>query len=122
MAVLIRPVSRRTFSLLGGVEMGEVVSSAEFQGKVLEAQGKVLVDFFATWCGPCRMIAPLIEEIAQERAGDVAVYKVDIDKSPDLASRYGVRGVPTVMVFEGGAPVAQMVGAQPKQNIEALLK
>lgn len=102
--------------------MSEVVSSAEFQGKVLEAQGKVLVDFFATWCGPCRMIAPLIEEIAQERAGEVTVCKVDIDKSPDLASRYGVRGVPTVMVFEGGAPVAQMVGAQPKQNIEALLK
>lgn len=122
MGCAVQPIFEASDSLLGGVEMSEVVSSAEFQGKVLEAQGKVLVDFFATWCGPCRMIAPFIEEIAQERAGEVTVCKVDIDKSPDLASRYGVRGVPTVMVFEGGAPVAQMVGAQPKQNIEALLK
>ncbi len=101
--------------------MSAVVSSTEFQNKVLEAEGKVLIDFFATWCGPCRMIAPFIEEIAEEKAGEVAVYKVDIDQSPDLASRYGVRGVPTLMVFEGGKPVAQMVGAQPKAQILSML-
>ena len=101
--------------------MSAVVSSAEFQSKVLEAEGKVLIDFFATWCGPCRMIAPFVEEIAEEKAGEVAVYKVDIDQSPDLASRYGVRGVPTLMVFEGGKPVSQMVGAQPKAQILSML-
>ena len=101
--------------------MSAVVSSTEFQNKVLEAEGKVLIDFFATWCGPCRMIAPFIEEIAEEKADEVAVYKVDIDQSPDLASRYGVRGVPTLMVFEGGKPVAQMVGAQPKAQILSML-
>lgn len=101
--------------------MSEVIASADFESKVLGSQEKVLVDFFATWCGPCRMIAPYVEQIAEEKAGEVSVYKVDIDQSPELASRYGVRGVPTLMVFEGGKPVAQMVGAQPKANILAML-
>ena len=97
--------------------MSEVISTADFENKVLDADGKVLIDFFATWCGPCRMIAPAIEEIAEEKAGEVAVYMVDIDQSPELASRYGIRGVPTLMVFEGGKPVGQIVGAQPKASI-----
>lgn len=97
--------------------MSEVISTADFENKVLNAEGKVLIDFFAIWCGPCRMIAPAIEEIAEEKAGELTVYKVDIDQSPELASRYGIRGVPTLMVFEGGKPVGQMVGAQPKANI-----
>lgn len=97
--------------------MSEVISTAVFENKVLNAEGKVLIDFFATWCGPCRMIAPAIEEIAEEKAGELTVYKVDIDQSPELASRYGVRGVPTLMVFEGGKPVGQMVGARPKASI-----
>ena len=97
--------------------MSEVISTADFENKVLDAEGTVLIDFFATWCGPCRMIAPAIEEIAEEKAGELAVYKVDIDQSPELASRYGIRGVPTLMVFEGGKPVGQIVGAQPKASI-----
>lgn len=97
--------------------MSEVISTADFENKVLKAEGKVLIDFFAIWCGPCRMIAPAIEEIAEEKADELTVYKVDIDQSPDLASRYGIRGVPTLMVFEGGKPVGQMVGAQPKESI-----
>lgn len=97
--------------------MSEVISTADFENKVLNAEGKVLIDFFATWCGPCRMIAPAIEEIAEEKADELTVYKVDIDQSPDLASRYGIRGVPTLMVFEGGKPAGQMVGAQPKESI-----
>ena len=102
--------------------MAEVIKTAdEFQTKVLEAKTPVLVDFFATWCGPCRMVAPVIDEIATEKAGQVAVYKVDIDQSPDIASRYGVMSVPTLMVFEGGQVRKQMVGAQPKQNVLALL-
>lgn len=101
--------------------MSAVLSSAEFNEKVLGGTGKVLVDFFATWCGPCRMIAPAIEEIAVEKAGEVEVYKIDIDKSPDIAQQFGIRGVPTLMVFEGGKPVSQMVGAQPKAQILAML-
>ena len=101
--------------------MSEVISSADFQSKVLEAPGKVLVDFFATWCGPCRMVAPVIDEIATEKAGQVTVYKVDIDQSPDLAFKYQVSSVPTLIVFENGQIKNERLGAQPKQNILAML-
>lgn len=101
--------------------MSEVISSADFQSKVLEADKPVLVDFFATWCGPCRMVAPVLDEIAEEVADKALVYKVDIDQSPDVASRYGVSSVPTLMVFENGQVKTQTVGAQPKQNLLALL-
>ena len=102
--------------------MAEVIKSAdEFQTKVLDADTPVLVDFFATWCGPCRMVAPIIDEIGAEKAGQVAVYKVDIDGTPDLAAKYQVSSVPTLMVFENGQIKNQALGAQPKQNILALL-
>lgn len=100
--------------------MSEVISSADFQSKVLEAPGKVLVDFFATWCGPCRMLAPVLDEVAAENAA-VKVYKVDIDQSPDLAGRYGVSSVPTLVAFENGQVKKQTLGAQPKQNLLAML-
>mgnify|MGYP002510451408 CR=1 FL=1 len=77
-------------------------------------------DFYATWCGPCRMLAPVLDEVAAENAA-VKVYKVDIDQSPDVAARYGVTSVPTLVVFVDGQVVNQTVGAQPKQNILALL-
>lgn len=101
--------------------MSEVVASADFQSKVLESETPVLVDFFATWCGPCRMLAPVLEEVATEMEGKVKVYKLDIDRSPDIAQRYGVMSVPTLILFEGGQVKRQMVGAQPKQNVLALL-
>ena len=102
--------------------MAEVIKTAdEFQTKVLEAKTPVLVDFFATWCGPCRMVAPVIDEIATEKAGQVAVYKVDIDQSPDLALKYQVSSVPTLIVFENGQIKNERLGAQPKQNILAML-
>ena len=82
--------------------MSEVVSSSDFQSKVLDAQGPVLVDFFATWCGPCKMLAPTIDAIAGEQAGKATVYKLDIDQSPDIAQKYGVMSVPTLIVFENG--------------------
>lgn len=100
--------------------MSEVISSAEFQAKVLDAPGKVLVDFFATWCGPCRMLAPVLDEVAAENAA-IKVYKVDIDQNPDVAARYGVTSVPTLIVFKDGQVANRTVGAQPKQNILALL-
>lgn len=102
--------------------MAEVIKSAdEFEAKVLKATGPVLVDFFATWCGPCRMVAPVIDEIAAEKAGEVSVYKVDIDQSPDLAFKYQVSSVPTLIVFENGQVKNERLGAQPKQNILAML-
>ena len=101
--------------------MSEVVSSSDFQSKVLDAQGPVLVDFFATWCGPCKMLAPTIDEIAGEQAGKATVYKLDIDQSPDIAQKYGVMSVPTLIVFETGQVKKQAVGVQPKQNILSML-
>ena len=88
---------------------------------MLKAQGKVLVDFFATWCGPCRMLAPVIDEVAAEKAGEVAVYKVDIDASPEIAAHYDVTSVPTLILFKDGEVLKQTVGAQPKQNLLAFI-
>ena len=102
--------------------MAEPVTSADFQQKVLEADRPVLVDFFATWCGPCKTMAPVIEEIAAEVAGKAAVYQLDIDENMDVAQRCAVMSVPTFMVFKDGAPVARTVGAQPKENILAMLQ
>ena len=97
--------------------MIEQLSSAQFVQKVLESEGLVLVDFSATWCGPCRMLAPVLEEIATEKAGSLTVYKVDIDQSRDVAMQFGVTSVPTMILFQDGKPVRQTVGAQPKQHV-----
>ncbi len=101
--------------------MSETVSSADFQSKVIDADMPVLVDFFAVWCGPCKRIAPVLEEVAQEVAGRVKVCKVDIDQSPEIASRYGVMSVPTLILFEKGQVKNQMIGAQPKAQILAMI-
>lgn len=101
--------------------MAQVITSQEFDSKVLQARGPVLVDFFATWCGPCKMLAPVLDEVANEVAGKAAVYKVDIDQSLDLAQRYGIMSVPTLMVFEGGQVKRTAMGAQPKAKVLALL-
>ena len=100
--------------------MSEIISSAEFQSKVLQATEPVLVDFFATWCGPCKMLAPTLDAVAAEVAGRAKVYKVDVDQSPDVAAQYGVMSVPTLILFTGGQPVKQRVGAQPKPALLAL--
>lgn len=95
--------------------MAEQLTEEQFQTKVLGADGLVLVDFFATWCGPCKMMAPVLDEVAAEVAGKASVYKVDIDREIELAQAYNVMSVPTLIVFQGGQPVKQFVGVQPKQ-------
>ncbi len=93
-----------------------------FETEVLQSDLPVLVDFMATWCGPCRTIAPFIEQLATEYQGRAKFAKVDIDESPGVAQRYGIRGVPTLYVFKGGEIAAQLVGAAPKQSIASLIE
>ena len=100
--------------------MTQQISAAEFESKVLGASEPVLVDFFATWCGPCRMMAPTIDEVSQEMAGKASVYKIDIDEAPQIAQQLGIMSVPTFMVFKDGKVASQTIGAQPKENILAL--
>ena len=101
--------------------MSKIISSAEFESEVIKSNVPVLVDFFATWCGPCKMLAPTLEEVGAEVAGRANVVKVDIDASPDLAQRFGVMSVPTLMVFKDGQVVNQAVGVQPKPAVLGLL-
>lgn len=101
--------------------MASLITSAKFDEKVLKADGVVLVDFFATWCGPCKMMSPVVDEIASENEGKVAVYKIDIDQAPDVAQTYGVMSVPTFIAFEGGQVKAQLVGAQTKKALLDIL-
>lgn len=97
--------------------MATQITSNEFQEKVVNASTPVLVDFFATWCGPCKMMTPVLDEVSSEVAGKAAVYKVDVDKDPQLAQQFGIMSVPTMIVFKGGKPVNQFVGVQPKQAL-----
>jgi thioredoxin 1 len=93
------------------------VTDESFESDVLKADGPVLVDFWAEWCGPCKQIAPALEQIADEFAGQVTVAKLNIEESPTTPSRYGVRGIPTMMLFKGGQMASMKVGAMPKQKI-----
>lgn len=93
------------------------VSDAEFGNVVLEAKGAVLVDFWAAWCGPCRMIAPFVEEIARDYAGKAVVAKVDTDANPQTPMKYGIMGIPTLIIFKNGQEVDRIVGAVPKAMI-----
>ena len=100
----------------------KTVTDQSFASDVLGAEGPVLVDFWAEWCGPCRMIAPALEEIAGELGDKVTVAKLNIDENPDTPGRYGVRGIPTMLLFKGGQPIAQKVGAAPRSQIQQWLE
>ena len=95
------------------------VSDETFQVDVLDSKGPVLVDFWAEWCGPCKMIAPALEEIAADLKGKLVVAKVNIDENPMSPNTYGVRGIPTMILFKDGKPVATKVGAAPKSELKA---
>ncbi len=94
------------------------VSDSSFQSDVLDAKGPVVVDFWAEWCGPCKMIAPALDELSAEFGGKVTIAKVNIDENPGIPTKYGVRGVPTLMIFSGGQVAATKVGALPKSKIK----
>ncbi len=98
------------------------LNELNFEEQVVKSDIPVLVDFTATWCGPCKAIAPLVDQLADEFDGKMRVGKLDIDASPGIAQRYGIRGVPTLYVFKGGEIVGKMVGAAPKQNIKSLME
>jgi thioredoxin 1 len=97
------------------------VSDASFQSDVLASDKPVLVDFWAEWCGPCRAIAPILEDVASERQDSLRVVKVNVDESPELARRFGVRSIPTLILFEGGSPKAQRVGSLRRVEVDAFL-
>ena len=93
------------------------VDDGSFESDVLKAEGPVLVDFWAEWCGPCKMIAPTLEELAKDMAGKIIVAKLNIDENPETARRYGVRGIPTMMMFKNGQVAATKIGALPKNAL-----
>ena len=101
--------------------MAQIVSSGEFQSKVLDAAEPVLVDFFATWCGPCKMLSPVVDEIAGE-SDAYRVCKINVDDAPEIAARYRVMSIPTLIVFRSGDAAARTVGVQSKQTILNMLK
>jgi thioredoxin 1 len=93
------------------------VTDSTFKQEVLESEVPVLVDFWAPWCGPCRMVAPVVEEIAEQYDTQIKVVKVNTDENPSVASQYGIRSIPTLMIFKGGQRVDMVVGAVPKTTL-----
>jgi thioredoxin 1 len=94
-------------------------TSSSWEQDVMQADGLVLVDFWAVWCGPCQMVAPVVEEIAGEYKGKLKVVKLNTDENPDIASKYRIMGIPTLMFFKNGAAVDQVVGAVPKSQLKS---
>ena len=97
------------------------VSDATFEKEVVQAARPVMVDFWAPWCGPCRMVAPIVEELADEYDGKVSFVKLNTDDNPATAARYGIRSIPTLLVFKGGEAVGQIIGFRPKSDLRRRL-
>jgi len=97
--------------------MAKETSDQTFEQDVLKSTKPVLVDFWAEWCGPCRQLTPIIDELSKDRSDTVEVYKLNIDKNPETPSKHGIRGIPTMILFNGGSPVATKVGALPKTSL-----
>jgi len=101
--------------------MSEAVTQATFDEQVLQSDKPVLVDFWAEWCGPCHAVAPVLDKIVEEQAGELRLVKVNIDEEQELATRYGVMSIPTMILFRDGQPTGAIIGAQPKGAIERAL-
>jgi thioredoxin 1 len=99
----------------------KIVTSADFEAEVLKSDKPVLVDFFADWCGPCRTLAPLLEQIAGERADSLKIVKVDVDASQELAAQYSIRSMPTLLIIRNGDVIAQQIGAVPKSALNKFI-
>jgi thioredoxin 1 len=98
------------------------VTDETFEQEVIQSNVPVLVDFWAPWCGPCRMVAPVVEDVATQFEGQIKVVKLDTDQNPNVASQYGIRSIPTLMIFKGGQKVDMVVGAVPKSTIASTLE
>ena len=101
--------------------MANSITTHEFDTEVLKSETPVIVDFWAEWCGPCRAVSPILDQIADERGAELRVVKVHIDEEPELAQRYGILSIPTIVLFKGGEPAAAAIGAQPKRMLEQSL-
>ena len=97
------------------------INDDSFAEKVLQVAAPVLVDFWAPWCGPCRMVAPVVEELADEYEGRVAFAKLNVDENPKTASQYGIMSIPSLIIFKGGSPVSNLVGFRPKADLKRSL-
>lgn len=102
--------------------MAGLVKTAEFRSRVLDSKVPVLVDFYASWCGPCRLQGPILDQLSDESAGAFEVVKVDVDSEPDLAVQYGVTALPTLLIFDDGEVVERFVGLQQKESLRQALK
>jgi thioredoxin 1 len=105
-----------------GMSNARAVTDGEFKAEVLESGIPVLVDFWATWCGPCQVMGPVIDALAGEYEGRVKILKLNVDENPQTPSQYGVRGIPTLIIFKNGAESGRLVGAQPRGNVDDALK
>ncbi|NLY29263.1 MAG: thioredoxin [Firmicutes bacterium] len=101
--------------------MVQQLSDSTFEASVLQQSGVVLVDFWAPWCGPCRMVGPIVEDLAKDYAGKATIAKLNVDENQQTAMKYGIMSIPTLMIFKDGEPVDKIVGAAPKQIIAAKL-
>ena len=101
--------------------MADAVTTTNFEQEVLQSDTPVLVDFWAEWCGPCHAVSPILDRIAEERAGELRLVKINIDEEPDIAERYGIASIPTMVLFRDGEPSATAIGAQPKGALERSL-
>jgi thioredoxin 1 len=120
--VLQRSIEADRKRLVGRVsEVSEAVTGATFEQEVLKSQKPVIVDFWAEWCGPCHAVAPVLDKIVEERAGDLKLVKVNIDEEMELAQRFSISSIPTIVLFRDGQPAKVAIGAHPKGSLERLL-